>query len=970
MALTTPRHDTTDVDIVSVPTGDGQIRIPDAGLFGAEYARSGPDLLITVQGGPTFYVSNYFASQVPADLIAPNGAILRGNLVVHLAGPEAPGLYAQNGNLPEALPIGQVESLEGDAAVVRTDGVREALTSQSKIFAGDLIETGADGRVSVTFVDGTIFTLATQARMVIDELIYDPGGSSNSATFSLIQGGFVFIAGQVAPSGGIDISTPAATMGIRGTTGLINLILENGLVTLEVSLVRDPDGSLGRIDCFDLNGNLIAEIGRTDVKWVISPDRGLAESVERTDLDTVADSVLLTQAVAAFLIASNRVEAGGTFVQLQSIGDAAPETGFEAGTPSEVEANDLDEPTDTAPQTAPEAPPEAPTAPVAPPEIQDQGSLEPPEDPLTAPSVTVTVLEDAEEGVEGTIAVDRPATVFAVASSPSNGSVELSPEGNFVYTPNADFNGQDSFEYEVREEGGPAQTGTVVVEVAPVNDAPDLPDASLETSEDVALSGSVAGSDVDGDTLSYEVVAQPSGGTVAIQTDGAFTYTPVLNFNGTDTFLVEARDGLGGVAQARVTVTVIDVNDAPEVTSGSAAATGALIEDSELLSASGELQANDPDAGATLTWQGGGDTTFGRFEITTDGAWTYRLDPDAAQALAAGQTVTETTIVTVSDERGGSAEQMLSVDLTGANDGPAIILFPATGTGAVVAGSPNPTTGGLVLASDPDSGAELTWGGGGATAFGSFEITEDGTWTYRLDPEAAQSIAAGQIVNETADVTVSDGLGGTSTQTLTVTVTGVNDAPVLDTTEISVFPGLTASGSLAATDPDGDPITFELAELPQNGQVVLTEDGSYSYQPDAGFTGLDSFKVAVTDDAGVGGISTVFVSVSGSVFPSAPDLPLDLSGVSALQPEPATPQITAILTESPPQEDIAALLDQAFGAEPEAPDTPASDPGGTTGPGSDQSADAMFAQTFLGGGALAGLPPGDDDPGATTPPSA
>lgn len=969
MALTAPLDDTTDVNIVSVPTDGGQVRIPDAGLFGAEFARSGPDLLITLSGGPTLHVAEYFTSQVPADLMAPNGAILRGDLVAQLAGPEAPGLYAQDGSAVDTLPIGQVESLEGDAAVVRTDGVRETLTPQSKIFAGDLIETGADGRVSITFVDGTIFTLATQARMVIDELIYDPEGSSNSATFSLIQGGFVFIAGQVAPTGGIELSTPAATMGIRGTTGLINLILENGLVTLEVSLVRDPDGSLGRIDCFDLNGNLIAEIGRTDVKWVISPDRGLAESVERTDLDQASDTVLLAQAVAAFLIASTRVEAGGTFVQLQSIGDAAPETGFEAGAPSEVEADELDEPAGTVPQTAPEAPQEAPTAPVAPPEIEDQGSLEPPEDPLTAPSVTVTGLEDAEEGVVGAIVVDRPETVFAVASAPANGSVELGADGNFVYTPNADFNGQDSFEYEVSEDGGPAEIGTVVVEVAPVNDAPDLPDASLETSEDVALSGFVAGSDVDGDTLSYEVIAQPSGGTVVVQADGAFTYTPLLNFNGNDSFLVEARDGAGGVAQARVTVTVADVNDAPEVTSDETAATGALIEDSELTLASGALQATDPDAGAELTWQGGGDTAFGRFDITEDGAWTYQLDPDAAQGLAAGETVTETTTVTVSDGRGGSAEQLLSVALTGANDGPAIILFPTTGTGAIVAGGDALTAGGQLLATDPDAGAELTWNGGGDTAFGRFEITEDGLWSYRLDPEAAQSLAAGQIAVEHTDVTVSDGLGGTSTQGLTVTVTGINDAPVLDTTEISVFPGLTASGSLAATDPEGGAITFGLAELAQNGHVSLSVDGDYTYQPDAGFTGLDSFKVAITDDAGVGGVSTVFVSVSGSIFPSAQDITLDLSGVGTLQPDPTTPQIAAVLATNDAEDGLASLLDQAFGAEPDTGEASSTDPA-TALPAAGAAVDAGLAQTLLGGGALAGLPSGDDDPGASTTPSA
>ena len=107
-----------------------------------------------------------------------------------------------------------------NAVVVQANLPSQA--SQTKVgdlvYQGDLVRTGADGRVSINFADGTSFNLSSNANMTLNEFVYDPNGKSNSTLFNLGKGTFTFIAGKIAKTGDMKIDTPAATMGIRGTT--------------------------------------------------------------------------------------------------------------------------------------------------------------------------------------------------------------------------------------------------------------------------------------------------------------------------------------------------------------------------------------------------------------------------------------------------------------------------------------------------------------------------------------------------------------------------------------------------------------------------------------------------------------------------------------------------------------------------------------------------------------------------------
>jgi hypothetical protein len=124
-------------------------------------------------------------------------------------------------------PIGKVVTLAGSVTIEHVNAVivQAKLAGQAGdtkvgdlVYQGDVVRTGADGRVSINFTDGTSFNLTNNANMTLNEFVYDPNSKSNSTLFNLSKGTFTFVAGKIAKTGDMKIDTPVATMGIRGTT--------------------------------------------------------------------------------------------------------------------------------------------------------------------------------------------------------------------------------------------------------------------------------------------------------------------------------------------------------------------------------------------------------------------------------------------------------------------------------------------------------------------------------------------------------------------------------------------------------------------------------------------------------------------------------------------------------------------------------------------------------------------------------
>jgi hypothetical protein len=152
---------------------------------------------------------------------------------------------------PASEPIGKVVTATGavtiehaDAIVVQANVSGQA--GQSKVgdlvYRGDVVQTGADGRIWINFNDGTSFNLSSNARMALTEFVYDPNGKSNSTLFNLSKGTFTFVAGKIAKTGDMKIDTPVATMGVRGTTPHIE-ISDDGTVKFS-TLVEEGKSKL------------------------------------------------------------------------------------------------------------------------------------------------------------------------------------------------------------------------------------------------------------------------------------------------------------------------------------------------------------------------------------------------------------------------------------------------------------------------------------------------------------------------------------------------------------------------------------------------------------------------------------------------------------------------------------------------------------------------------------------------------
>ena len=211
------------VGSVSTRAPSDAIIVPDANLlFNGDFKRSGVDLILSAQDRE-IVLHDYFKGEKRAPLASPDGAHLTGDIVNALTGHTQ---YAQAGGDPAvAQVIGHVTKLNGNATAIR-NGVSIILNQGDTVNKGDVVQSGSDSTLGITFIDGTVFGLASNAKMVLNEMVYDPNGSDNKSLLSLVAGTISFVAGATAKKGDMKVDTPVATMGIRGTAVLVEIDFE------------------------------------------------------------------------------------------------------------------------------------------------------------------------------------------------------------------------------------------------------------------------------------------------------------------------------------------------------------------------------------------------------------------------------------------------------------------------------------------------------------------------------------------------------------------------------------------------------------------------------------------------------------------------------------------------------------------------------------------------------------------------
>jgi VCBS repeat-containing protein len=823
-------------------------------LFTADFKKSGPDLILTGDDGKKLVIANYFNFEKHPDLVSPDGAVISAELVERLAGPEAPGQYAQAGAPAGAVVIGRVEIVSVNATVQHANGVVDNLKNGDSLLKGDVVMTGDGEGCTLSLIDGTALNMGSNGRMVLAELTYDSQSTSNSALINLVKGSFVFVAGQVAHTGDMRVSTPVATMGIRGTTvgTYLDADVNGNVYELTATLLTDPGGSSGAYDLLDpVTGAVLHRVRSTATQVTLSYGANNQLSMQEASKSPaiLQHEIAVAQILFPIFLAN----------------------------PNNVQVNQP-------------ATPQPPNNSLTPPQLLPQ----PPQETdannflhiiTTAAKITQPSVDNATSATANFLVIASPTEVL------NNTPLTLAVV-SLIETDTAAF---DHFT---------AATGAVL-------STNPSPNAALT----FGISGGAAGSSVLLGGITYDVSNTGAYGTLYVNSStGAYVFVPndaainALTAITTETFIITVSDGTAS-AQQPLTVTLNGHNDTPTIVAGSTAASGSFSESAGVTGsvategASGSIAFADVDLGQvhtvsasapTFAWSGGTLTAAQLAVLTAAAAltltvtdstssspgsveWTYSIADKALDFLAKGETLTLTYMATVDDHNGGTVTQPITITITGTDDAPGITAATSNAfaelPGTNIA-TPD-TVGGTISFTDVDlsdrptvtapfaSYSYLAAGGTALTLTAAQQTALEATlaivptagstnngsasWTYSVADKALDFLAKGETLTLTYMATVDDHNGGIVTQPITITITGADDAPVITSGPAAVvvseeglpngvpdtLPAIldttnspTASGTITASDADGDPLTMTLV-APTLGapSVPLTSDG-------------------------------------------------------------------------------------------------------------------------------------------------
>jgi hypothetical protein len=177
---------------------------------------------------------------------------------------------------PAVEPVGTVATLTGSATVTRNN-TSTPLNLKDDIFQDDVLQTSANSTLGVTFNEATTFNLTANAQITVDSFVFEEGGQQNGALFDIARGTVAFVAATVAKTGDMRISTPTATLGIRGTTGLVEVpqgAAANNPNNVAIKLYPDPDGRVGHIDVTGRDGMRLGSLTQGASGFTIRPGAG------------------------------------------------------------------------------------------------------------------------------------------------------------------------------------------------------------------------------------------------------------------------------------------------------------------------------------------------------------------------------------------------------------------------------------------------------------------------------------------------------------------------------------------------------------------------------------------------------------------------------------------------------------------------------------------------------------------------
>jgi len=417
-------------------------------------------------------------------------------------------------------------------------------------------------------------------------------------------------------------------------------------------------------------------------------------------------------------------------------------------------------------------------------------------------------------------------------TQPDSGSV-VNDGLDVVYTPDPEFNGIDSFTYTVSDGNGETAIATVTVAVAAVNDPPVAEDDVVITGEDAPVTILVLpnDSDPDSDVLSVESTSQPHHGTV-ISNGTSIIYTPDPNYVGMDSFTYTISDGKGETSTAVVSIEVLPVND-PPIAQDDSQTTQEDTPVTVLVLSNDSDPDDDPLRIESITPPSNG------IVVNNGLALVYEPDPEYSGP--------DSFTYTVSDNRGGTDTARVTILIDALNDPPIAQNDSADTDEETLVSIP-------ILANDSDPDGDFLLIESFTQPRNGSVLNSRTTLSYIPDP-GFQGI-------DNFTYTVSDGNGGSSQATVTISVAEVNDPPIAQDDSSITDEGtpITILSLLNDSDPDGDPLEIESVTSPDNGVVEIVGE-ELLYTPDPGFDGVDIVTYTISDGRGGTSTATVFIAV-------------------------------------------------------------------------------------------------------------